>query len=158
MLLPQLILLSFGIIEFSLLMLEQGRATEATRRGARQAVMVDAVAVLDALKPGKPVNCTSAAGAVSCGTATVNSTAAFDNIVANMQVILPDIDPKHVQVQYLESGLGTTKSGGIKPFVTVSLVDYLYQFMSLGALPGLPKEVTLPSYASTEVPGGFAPP
>ncbi len=39
MIAPLLVLITFAILEFSLVLFEQHRATEATRRGARQAVI-----------------------------------------------------------------------------------------------------------------------
>jgi hypothetical protein len=158
MIAPMLVLLTFAILEFSLVMFEQHRATEATRRGARQAVVGSAIADLATLSPGVDVTCTSISGTVDCGSGiTVTSTATFDTILADMQAILPDITPEHVNIVYSDSGLGAMESGGIKPFVTVSLVDYRHKFIALGAVPGMPSEMTLPDFAATEVPGGFTP-
>jgi hypothetical protein len=154
---PMLVLITFAILEFSLVLFEQHRANEATRRGARQAVIGAAIADLSTLAPGVNVTCTSAGGTVDCGGITVTSTATFDTILADMQAILPDITPEHVNIVYSDSGLGAIDSGGIKPFVTVSLIDYRHTFIALGALPGMPSEITLPDFAATEVPGGFAP-
>lgn len=154
---PILVLITFAVLEFSLVLFEQHRANEATRRGARQAVIGAAIADLATLAPGIDVTCTSVGGAVDCGGIAVTSTATFNTILANMQAILPDITPEHVKIVYRDSGLGAIDSGGIKPFVTVSLNDYRYEFIVLGSLLGLPSEITLPDFAATEVPGGFAP-
>ena len=157
MIAPILVLITFAILEFSLVLFEQHRATEATRRGARQAVIAEAIADLSTLSPVTPVTCKSVSGTIDCGGITVNSTTTFDTILANMQAILPDITPDHVKVTYSDSGLGAAESGGIKPFVTVSLVDYRHKFFTFGAIPGMPSEITLPDFAATEIPGGFAP-
>ena len=155
---PMLVLITFGILEFSFVLFEQHRATEATRRGARQATIVGAIADLTGLTPGADVTCSSSGGAVTCGGNTVLSTASFDTILLNMQGILPDITADHVNVVYSDSGLGEVESGGIKPFVTVSLKDYTHTFLALGMFPGIPNQITLADFAATEVPGGYPPP
>ncbi len=155
---PMLVLITFGILEFSLVLFEQHRATEATRRGARQATIVGAIADLTGLAPGANVTCSSAGGVVTCGANTVLSTASFDTILANMQGILPDIAAEHVNVVYSDSGLGEAESGGIKPFVTVSINNYTHTFLALGMFPGIPWQITLADFATTEVPGGYPPP
>ena len=113
------------------------------------------IADLATLAPGTDVTCQSVSGTVDCGGVTVTSTATFDTMLANMQAILPDITPAHVKIVYSDSGLGAVESGGVKPFVTVSLTDYRYTFLMLGNIPGMPSEITLPDFAVTEVPGGF---
>ncbi len=101
------------------------------------------------------MTCKSVSGTVDCGGITVTSTTTWDTMLANMQAILPDITAEHVQIVYSDSGLGAAESGGIKPFVTVSLTDYRHTFLMLGAMPGMPSEITPPDLATTEVPGGF---
>lgn len=157
LLVPVLMLVTAGIIEFSIYMFERGRATEATRRGTRVAVIQSPIASLEDLAAG-PVICTSSAGAASCGGVTLESQASLDAIVADMQRIMPSIAPENVQVVYRFSGLGEAGSGGIKPFVTVSLVNLKHQYVMLGMIPGLPGMQTFPSFATTEIKGGYQAP
>ncbi len=157
MIAPILLLITFAVLEFGLVLFEEHRATEATRRGARQGVIGASIADLATLAPATKIICKSVAGAVDCGGVTVTSAATFNTILADMQAILPDITAAHVNVVYSDSGLGAIASGGIKPFVTVSLNNYQHKFIALGVFPGMPAQITLPDFAATEVPGGWAP-
>ncbi len=157
LLVPMLVLVTAGIIEFSIYMFERGRATEATRRGTRVAVVQIPIASLDDLAEG-PVICTGSSGTASCGGVTIESQASLDAIVADMQRIMPSIAPENVRVVYSFSGLGEAESGGIKPFVTVSLVGLQHQYVMLGIVPGMSGTQTFPSFATTEIGGGYQAP
>lgn len=156
LILPLLMVLTLGIIEMGLLMLDQGRAAEATRRGSRLAAMENAIANLDGI--AAPIECRSTAGTVTCTGAAVLTVATFDGIVASMQAILPRVTAQNVLVTYRPSALGTQASGGIKPFVTVSLSNYRHPFSMLGALPGMPDEITFDDFATTQLLNGFIAP
>lgn len=157
LLVPVLLMVTAGIIEFSIYMFERGRATEATRRGTRAAVVQIPIASLDDLANGS-VTCTSASGAASCGGVAIESQASLDAIVADMQRIMPTIAPENVRVVYSFSGLGQAESGGIKPFVTVSLINLQHQYVMFGIVPGMSGTQTFPSFATTEIKGGYQAP
>lgn len=153
LLLPLILLFLFGIIDAGRYAWEFNKAEKATQSGARYAVVTDLVA--DGLKNenysfavdgGIPqgtvvpigafggISCSSTGGAVSC--ACLDSSAcdfgedadstAFANIVAEMQLIKPDISADNVVVDYLWSGLGFSgdpNGPDVAPLVNVRLQD-----------------------------------
>lgn len=147
---PMLILLSLGILELSLLMFEHGRASEATRRGARVAAMEPPVADLTNITSG-PFVCKSTSGTVTCSSSSVQNGDSFANIVADMQAMLPDLTPGNVVVTYRDSGIGAAATGGFKPFVTVKIVNYDHQFMVMGGFAGLPTQITFDDFQTTQL-------
>jgi hypothetical protein len=154
MLMPIMVALTAGVIEFGLLMFEQGRATEATRRAARIAAMEDSIGNLENIATA-PVVCTSPSGGVICDTGAVETSATFDSMVDAMQLILPSIGAGHLKVVYRESGLGSAESGGIKPLVTVTLQSLDYSFKILHSVPGMPDKITLPVFETSQVAKGY---
>ena len=70
--------------------------------------------------------------------------------------MLPDAEAQNVRVTYTFSGIGDPGTpGGILPFATVELIDFDRPFMMLGALPGMPDGVTLPTYSTTRLASGI---
>lgn len=153
LLLPIILLFFFGIIDAGRYAWEFNKAEKATQSGARYAVVTDLVA--DGLKNenysfavdgGIPqgtvvpisdfggITCGSTGGTVSCD--CIDSSAcdfgedadsdAFGNIVAEMQLIKPDISADDVVVEYLWSGLGFSgdpNGPDVAPLVNVRLQD-----------------------------------
>ncbi len=153
LLLPLILLFLFGIIDAGRYAWEFNKAEKATQSGARYAVVTDLVA--DGLKNenysfavdgGIPqgtvvpisafggISCSSSGGAVTC--TCLDSSAcdfgeeadgdAFNNIVAEMQLIKPDISADDVVVEYLWSGLGYSgdpNGPDVAPLVNVRLQD-----------------------------------
>jgi len=156
-LLPVLVALSLAIVEFSLLLLDYNRASEATRRAARVAAMEAPIANLSTVATGDVV-CMSAGGSATCSGGALEATATFDDIVAAMQAVLPAIQPTNVQVVYSDSGIGAVQSGGIKPFVSVNLVNLQRSFMFVHLFTPVPAQMTYPEFSTTQMVAGYIPP
>ena len=154
---PILLGLSLAILEFSLVVLDYNRASEATRRAARIAAIEDPIGDLENVANGD-VSCTANGGTTVCTGGALLSAATFDTVVLAMQSVLPSIAPENVQVVYSDSGIGAEESGGIKPFVSVKLVNLQRPFMFLQVLAGVPAQITFPSFSTTQIIGGFTPP
>ena len=154
---PILMALSLAILEFSLVVMDYTRATEATRRAARIAAIDDPIADLTNIA-GNSIVCNRNSGTLYCNGSTLLANTTFDKIVQNMQAVMPSIMPQNVEVVYSDSGVGTTASGGIKALVSVNLVDLKRPFMVLQVFAGIPSEITLPPFSATQITGGFIPP
>ena len=154
---PILMALSLAILEFSLVVMDYSRATEATRRAARIAAIDLPIADLTNVA-GNSISCNHNSGTLFCTGSSLMATATFDKIVQNMQAVMPSITPQNVEVVYSDSGVGTVESGGIKPFVSVNLIDLKRPFMFLHVLAGVPDEITFPPFSTTQITGGFIPP
>ncbi len=156
-LLPVLLALSLGILEFSLVMLDYNRASEATRRAARIAAMQTPIGNLSGVETGDVV-CMSAGGNTSCSGGAVEAPATFDSIVSVMQAALPTIQPENVQVVYKNSGIGSIESGGLKPLVSVNLVNFQRPFMFVHLFTPAPPQLTYPDFSTTQMVAGYIPP
>jgi TadE-like protein len=155
---PSLILLTFGIVDFGRAVFDWNAVEKATQIGAREAVIRDPVAVPIknhfACNPpsdgavgllcsdsvyGSECNfgtvvCTSS-GCTRNGTA-VSSTAVddatFDAIVAEMQGALPGLEPENVTLTYRSSKLGFIgKPDGPVPEVTAEVSGVPFDFLGL---------------------------
>jgi len=157
LLLPVLLLFCFGLIDFTLLMFDYHRAGEATRRGARLAVMESAVANLSGLSSASPITCTIVAGVVNCGAAPVSAAANFTQIVDGMREIYPSIASGNVSIRYSFTGIGDIATpGGIKPLVTIDVTNLYHGFTMLQALPGVADGIVLPAFSTSVIGPGFA--
>lgn len=155
--LPLLLALCFGIVDFSLVLLDFHRASEATRRGARSALIADPIASLAALPAGGTVLCRGGAGVTCTGGALVNADG-FDTVLAEMRGIMPGVGPENLEVEYRWSGIGDPASpGGILPLVTVRVRGLRHDLVMLRAIPGLPSSVTLPDFMTMQVGSGIRP-
>ncbi len=154
---PILLGISLAILEFSLVILDYNRAGEATRRAARIAAIQAPIGDLENVETGD-VTCSANSGTTFCTGGTLSSAATFDSVVQAMQSVLPAIAPDNVQVVYSNSGIGEEESGGIKPFVSVNLVNLQRPFMFLHVIAGVPAQITFPSFSTTQMIGGFTPP
>lgn len=152
---PVLVALSLGTVEFTLVMFDFHRASEATRRAARQASMMEPIGSLDGLAAGTPIVCETAGGTVDCGAAELLATETFTAMLDEMQEILPAIQPENLRVTYTLSGIGDPATpGGVLPLVTVELVGLQHPFMVLQAVPGTDAGLTYPPFATTYLAGG----
>jgi hypothetical protein len=172
---PLLLLLTFGIIEFGLVLYQMNMAEKATQLGVRKAVTWDPVAVElatftptgngvgagDPLPVGLQIDivcqssgCTGT-GAIASPTF---SSAAFNDIVSEIASVYPQIEPENVVVTYRNIGLGFVgKPGGsVVPAVTVSLRDLTYDFILLDAAVSIASfgqvdmdEFIYPSFSAT---------
>jgi hypothetical protein len=147
---PLLLLLTFGIIEFGLVMYQMTMLEKATQLGARKAVTWDPVAPILAtytasetgIGPGLPlpanlqlevvcdnVGCSGTGAITSPG----YSSTAFSAVVTEMQRVFPAVKPENVVVTYRHVGLGFVgrPGGSVVPAVTVSLRNMQYDFVLL---------------------------
>ena len=154
---PILLGISLAILEFSLVILDYNRASEATRRAARIAAIQDPIGDLTNVATSD-ISCSANSGTTFCNGGTLLSPATFDSVVQAMQSVLPAIAPDNVQVVYGNSGIGDVASGGIKPFVSVNLINLQRPFMFLHVIAGVPAQITFPSFSTTQMIGGFTPP
>ncbi len=148
LLLPLLMILTLGTIDAGRYMWEVNEAKKATQYGARWAVVTNPVegALITESFVGKSVGAVTltqgdnipaaALGTITCtqssctctgaclSTGTSHNAAAFDALVARMQLMDPRITPAQVRVSYSGSGLGFAgdpNGPDVSPIVTVSL-------------------------------------
>lgn len=151
-----LIVLSMGIVDFTLLASDCARAAEATRRGARIAAIEPPVGNLDKLAT-TTVTCTSTSGTTTCDTAAVVNATTFTDVVAQMQAIYPAIKPQNVEITYSATGIGLGDAGGYKPYVQVEIKDLKRSFYALQTLTGVAPSITMPSFATTMIGNPYIP-
>ena len=153
-LLPLLVALTFGILEFSLVMFDFHRAGEAVRRAARMAAIGTAITDVGGLGAGTSVTCSATGGTVSCSGGTADQ-AVFDAILASMQEVLPAIGADNVEIEYSHSGIGdATTPGGILPLISVRLLGLEHSFLVLHAVPGIAGSFTYPPFTTSYLAGG----
>ncbi len=136
---PMLIFMSIGLLEFSLLAYDYQRATEATRRAVRFAIIGNDVANTANLLLGNVIQCTSSGGVVSCtgGSPSEFADARFAEMLDSMQVAYPLILEEHLRITYESTDVGDAdEAGGIIPLVTIEVLFLKHEFM-LGPLIGL---------------------
>ncbi|NQU56063.1 MAG: pilus assembly protein [Rhodospirillales bacterium] len=155
-LLPVLVLVCLSILEFSLIVFDYHRASEATRRAARTVAISTPIPDPESLLVGGTITCAAAAGGVSCNGAAAMTPATFDAMIAEMQLILPVIQAANVEVEYSDIGLGdVTTPGGIIPLVTVRLVNLQHPFLMLKGFPGFGPSINYPAFTTNQVAGGL---
>ena len=152
---PVLLMLTLGVLEISIAMFQYHRASEATRTGARVAVIQSPITAVDDLK-NTSITCTGAGGAVTCVGAAVTSAASFTAVLAAMQVSLPDLISSNVVVSYAPSTVFADDTTGlVTPLVTVRIVNYTYDLIVLNYVPGVPDTITFPPFATTLLGASF---
>jgi Flp pilus assembly protein TadG len=157
-LLPLLLLVSFGAVEMALVAFDFHRAGEATRRAARIAVIADPVIDVDGFTAGATSTCTGSGTSVTCTGMAAAAPATFNQIVADMQSVMPAIQAQNIQLVYSDSGLGdATTPGGIIPLVTIRLINMQRPFLMLSGVPGIPNEYTLPDFETSQMGAGLGP-
>ncbi|MED5388290.1 MAG: TadE/TadG family type IV pilus assembly protein [Pseudomonadota bacterium] len=137
--LPLFLLLIFAIIELALVIFTWTRAVDATRSGARYAIVNDPVTDISSL------DCSSVNQVVvTCDSANCT------NLMGEMNALYADLAPANVTVRYGCSSTGF--SGNPRPVreVTVSIVGQQYALV-LPGLIGIDPVLTLPDFASTRV-------
>ncbi|HET7708017.1 MAG TPA: TadE family protein [Sphingomicrobium sp.] len=141
--LPLFLLFLFGIIDAGRWIWTYNQAEKATQMGARFAVVTDHIApgigtsfigvggltqgdVIPASQFGSIV-CTSAGctcKTAPCPTVGAANSAAFNAVVARMQLFLPTVSAANVAVEYSSSGLGYAGDpygADLSPLITVSI-------------------------------------
>jgi len=146
---PVLIFATIGTLELGLAIFDYHRAGEATRRGARMAVLEQPIASLDNLKNAK-VACKGSAASVSCTGGSVESAASFTAIVDAMREMMPTLVRANVEVAYAPSTVISDDTAGlVTPLVTVSIAGYEHPFALLGVVPGVGDTITFPPFSTT---------
>lgn len=147
--LPLLVLFTFGILEFALAMGAYLQINEATRAAARTAVIQPAVADLSSLD-STPANCTSNGSSVNCGSYSVASSSAYSAILAEAQRVRPDITAEQLQVSYSSSGTGhSSTADGSAPLVTIRIIGYEHELLLQG-LVGI-STIAFPDFATSRI-------
>ena len=144
---PFLLMVTFGILEFSFVLYQMNMAEKATQFGVRKAVTWDPAAPELATYAGSgaagtplpaglqvDITCdnTGCTGAGAIASPTLNS-AAFNAVVGAMASIYPTITADDVVITYHNIGLGFNgrPGGAVVPSVTVSLRNLHYDWILL---------------------------
>lgn len=154
---PVLILLSLGLLEFSLLAFDYQRAAEASRRAVRFVIIGNNIANTARLLEDPPpvIQCTSTGGTVSCDNASPSTTAneRFQAMLANMQEVMPAIQEENVRVTYESADVGgPDQAGGIIPLVTIEIIGLQHEFVT-GHIVGL-KSLMFPPFTTSVLGSG----
>lgn len=148
---PVMLVISMGALDASLLMYEMHNGSEATRRGAREAVVLLYTLVDPADIVGTTIDCTSDGSTVTCSSGTVRSDAQtlFTKILNSMKTVLPQLTAADVTVSYSDSGI--SNGGVVTPDVTVRIDNVTYDLI-VGHLWTVEAQgVELPSFRTTRV-------
>lgn len=157
---PLLIMLTFGIAEFSLIFWQWNAAEKATHLGARLAatrgpvmIGVPDCGVATTVRAG--TNCRNVAGSdswvVICdGSAPGASCDAVQMaaIATEMQAIFPRIQLANVVFEFRGVGLGFVGRGSPVPAISVSLQNLTYDYVALAAFTGA-ASINLPAFRAT---------
>ena len=154
---PILIMLSFGLLEFSLVVFDYQRAAEATRAGIRHAILYTPIANTGAILEGETITCKNTSGTVTCDGGVPDDTADdhFQYLLEEMQGIYPTLEAKNIIITYEGTDVGDAdSSGGIFPLVTVHLTGVRHD-MIVGHIIGIDTIEFPPFSTSVLGPGQF---
>jgi Flp pilus assembly protein TadG len=158
---PVLILLSFGLLEFSLVVFDYQRAAEATRRGVRLAIIQPPIPNTTNLNPpeegspGTTIVCTAPAGTVTCtgGSPSTHADALWAALMAEMREAYPTLTDANVRVTFEGTQVGDSDDvGGVFPLVTVELTGVVHEMM-VGHLIFI-DSIEFPSFKATVLGNG----
>lgn len=155
---PILIMLSFGLLEFSLVVFDYQRAAEATRRGVRTTIIKPTIANTATLLNDNVITCTSTNGTVVCGpdaSASTNANTLFQELLAEMKEVYPTLTEENLVVIYEGTDVGSPEeSGGVLPLVTLKLRNVRHD-MIVGHIFGIPY-IEFPAFTTTVLGPGNA--
>ena len=137
--LPLFLLLIFAIIEFALVIFTWTRAVDATRAGARYAIVNDPVTDVSSLDCSAVTNVS-----VTCDSANCTG------LMNQMNALYQDLQAANVTVRYGCSSTGFSGNPRAVRGVTVSIVGQEYALVLPGVI-GLDPTLTLPPFTSTRV-------
>jgi Flp pilus assembly protein TadG len=146
---PLLLLITVGIFETIFLLSDIQTASEATRRGARIALIEDPIVAYNTVAKSNTVTCTSSGSKVSCSSGTVSAEATFTDIVASMKEIAPWVTDQNVRVIYAKSGIDTDAKL-LTPLITVELTNVTYQPKTTSSFD-IDLKVSLPSFETSQL-------
>ena len=148
-----MILLTFAIIDLSMVFWQEHRIEKAMHLGARIAVVSDPVAVelvdfdckTAAIEFG--TSCSDPAAATmptivcdgasqTCTNGFTYSSAAMDTVVVRMQQIYPLIQAQNLVIQYDDTGLGFAGRATPIPSVTITAVNMIANLLIMNSLLG----------------------
>jgi Flp pilus assembly protein TadG len=162
-----LMVLTFGLIEFGIVLYQYNAAEKATAVGARFAATrgpvvtgISDCGVATTAAAGTPcssvsgsagwsITCNAASPAAGCDADTLNE------MVAAMQAFASNIEAQNVQVELRGAGLGFVGRGSPVPMVTVRLTGMTYDFIALDDLLGF-GTLTMPGFDATLVGEDFS--
>jgi Flp pilus assembly pilin Flp len=157
-----LMILTFGLIEFGIVLHQYNAAETATSAGARfiatRGPVITGISdcgVATSLTAGTrcsdvsgasgwSLTCNANAPAGNCQAAVLNA------LVAEMQRYNPNIEAQNVQVVLRGAGLGFVGRGAPVPMVTVRLTGMTYEYIAVGALLGI-DDLEMPGFDATLV-------
>ena len=154
---PVLILLSFGLLEFSLVVFDYQRAAESTRRGIRTTILSYTIPNTATLLEGSVITCRLSNNVVSCTGGSPSEFAAdqFNILLAEMREVYPTLTEDNVIVTYEGTDVGAPEdSGGILPLVTLQLQGVRHD-MIVGQIIGIPY-TEFPAFTTTVLGPGNA--
>jgi len=152
---PVLILLSFGLLEFSLVVFDYQRAAEATRRGVRLAIIQEPIPNTANLLQDAVITCTAPGGTVQCtgGSPSANADALWAALLDEMQKAYPTLTNANVVVTFEGTDVGSSGDiGGVFPLVTLQLTGVRHD-MIVGHLIGI-DSVQFPDFKATVLGNG----
>lgn len=168
MVVPILIVLTFGLLEFSLALWQYNSAEKATAEAARFVATRGPLATFAAdrdcfVASTAPAgtSCQNVAGAqawtgtwsgtcAGSGAGAVCQQAVMDTVVARVRDIAPFVQPENVEVELHGSNFGFIGRGAPVPIVTVRLVDLKYDFIAIDSLLGI-GPIDMPGFDATSV-------
>lgn len=154
---PVLILLSFGLMEFSLVVFDYQRAAEATRAGVRQTILYTPIANTATILEGSVIKCYKTTENVQCegGSPDAAADTHFQYLLDEMQGIYPTLRAENIIITYEGTDVGDAdSSGGIFPLVTLELTGVKHD-MIVGHLIGI-ETIEFPPFTTTVLgPGQF---
>lgn len=156
-----MMILTFGLIEFGLVLFQYNAAETATAVGVRfVATRGPVVSGLPDCGPGVNISgmnagatCPSTAWETTCNAASPSGNcqaAVLDALVTEMQRFAPSVEAQNVQVVLRGAGLGFVGRGAPVPMVTVRLTGMQYDFIAMDALLGF-GTLTMPGFDATIV-------
>jgi Flp pilus assembly protein TadG len=157
-----LMILTFGLIEFGIVLHQYNAAETATSAGARFiATRGPVVAGLSdcgvATTAPAGTRCADVSGAsgwtLTCNAASPASgcqAAVLNELVAEMRRFYPNIQAQNVQVVLTGAGLGFVGRGSPVPLVTVRLTGMTYEFVAIDNLLGF-GALSMPGFDSALV-------
>lgn len=160
--LPMLLVLTFGLVEFGVALWQYNSAEKATADAARYvathgplvAGLNDCIVATDAAA-GTSCSEVGANGAPA-GSWTGDSCAApcqaavMAEVVQRVQALAPFVEPQNVEVELRGSNFGYVGRGAPVPMITVRLVDLQYDFVAIDDLLGF-GAVDMPGFDATSV-------
>ena len=154
---PVLILLSFGLLEFSLVVFDYQRAAEATRAGVRHTILNDPIANTASILNGAVITCQKADEEVVCvgGSPDADADELFQALLEEMQGIYPTLVESNLIVTYEGTDVGEEDEfGGLFPLVTLQLSGVRHD-MIVGHLIGI-DYIEFPAFTTTVLgPGNY---